>query len=208
MFPGSPFDLVVVAASAGGLPAANSVFAQLPAHFPIPVAYVQHLSARHPSQLSEILQWTTWLPVTFAEHRGRLRAGTVVIAPPGRHLVVGPRKCFELDASAKQNFVRPAADRLFCTAAEFLGSRVLAVVLTGMGRDGALGARAIRESGGMVLVQDPREAEAPSMPQATLNTSGADLVLPLEGIASALNALTLVRGSRELFTSANHRLSA
>jgi two-component system chemotaxis response regulator CheB len=135
----------------------------------------------------------------FVRGRQRLRAGVVFVAPPDRHLVVRERAQLDVEDSPKLNYVRPAADRLFETAAAQLGSRVLCVVLTGMGCDGARGAAAVKAAGGMVIVQDPDSAEADSMPRAALRATAADLVLPLEAIPSALTSLCNVIGTRELF---------
>jgi two-component system, chemotaxis family, protein-glutamate methylesterase/glutaminase len=200
LFPRAGFDLVAIAASAGGVAALKATLAQLAVPFSVPVAVVQHLPAFLPSQLSEVLGWRSRLVTRFARDGERLRAGTVFVAPPGRHLVIrGAPIRFELEDSPRLSYVRPAADRLFVTAAEQFGPRLLSVVLTGSGRDGAAGCTEVKRRGGLVIVQDPVSAQADAMPRAVLGATAVDLVLPLKAIPSALNSLCDVVGARELF---------
>lgn len=200
LFPRAAFDLVAIAASAGGVSALKTILARLSVLFPVPIAVVQHMPPFGPSQLSEVLGWRSRLMTRFARHGERLRAGTILIAPPDRHLVIaGEPACLQLEDSPRVNYARPAADPLFMTAAERFGPRLLSVVLTGMGRDGAAGVAEAKRRGGMVIVQDPASAEADSMPRAALAMTAVDLVLPLNSISSALNSLCEVIGARELF---------
>lgn len=106
------------------------------------------------------------------------------------------------------NYVRPAADRLLMTAAAHLGPRLLCVVLTGMGRDGAAGAAEVKRRGGTVIVQDPATAEAGAMPRAALAATEVDLVLPCGAIPSALSSLCEVMGAREFFCAGALPLTA
>lgn len=197
-FANTAYDLVVVAASAGGIPALRDVLARLPASFPAPIAIVQHLAPLYRSQLAGLLQFRSRLAVKFADHGDRLRAGTACFAPPDRHLAVTPERRLALGESERVNFTRPAADPLFQSASEVFGDRVLAVVLTGTGRDGAEGALSVHRRGGTVLVQDPKTAVASGMPEAAIKAGAADIVLPIESISQALVALTMVQGTAEL----------
>jgi two-component system chemotaxis response regulator CheB len=202
LFPRSSFDAIVIGASAGGISALKNILKRLPGTVPCPVIIIQHLSQYSSSTLPNVLGWGSRLQTRFAVHGERLRAGTVFVAPPGAHLIIGPSRKLELDSGPKVRFVRPAVDRLFATAADRFGSRVLAVVLSGMGSDGANGVRAIKRAGGVVLVQDPASAEAPWMPLAAIAACNADLVLPLSAIPSAISSLCEVAGARELFCAA------
>jgi len=201
LFPNAAFDLVAIAASAGGVGAIKEILTKLPVPFPTPIAVVQHLPPFYPSLLSDVLGWRARLQTQFACAGERLRSGKVYIAPPDRHLVLSAECRLDLENSPKCNYVRPSADRLFTTAAEQLGPRLLCVVLTGMGSDGALGANVVKQHGGVVIVQDPACAEADSMPRAALRGVAADLVLPLATLPSALTSLCDVIGTRELFCS-------
>jgi two-component system, chemotaxis family, protein-glutamate methylesterase/glutaminase len=207
-FPGAAYDLVAIAGSAGGMAAARRILAALPPDFPAPIALVQHLSPMFPSHFDKLIGAWSRLSARFAADRERLRPRTVHLAPPDHHLLVGPDRRLALSPALKVNFTRPAADPLFETAAAAFGDRLLAVVLSGMGRDGARGAAAVRAAGGTVLVQNPRTAEAAQMPAAAIAAGAAgaaSLVLPLEAIAPALIAFVMQPGVAVVFRTAAHR---
>jgi len=139
------------------------------------------------------------LHVDEAEDGEPVMTGRVYVAPGGRHMSVtrdasGPVIC--LDDSPPVRGVRPAADVLFHSAAVAFGAAAVSVVLTGMGRDGAEGSRAIREAGGLALVQDRESATIFGMPQAALKLAGADRVAPLTDIGAAI--MELVGGARDV----------
>lgn len=181
-----PKYVVGLAASAGGLAALTEVLSALPADFGAPVLVLQHLQPGHRSWLSEILDRRVALPVEQVQGGERLEAGRVYVAPPGLHLLVTPDGLLSLSDLARVRFVRPSADLLFASLAEAWGKGAIAVVLSGTGRDGADGVRAIKDHGGTVIAQDEESAEFFGMPGAAFRTGVVDRVLPLEGIASAL----------------------
>jgi two-component system, chemotaxis family, protein-glutamate methylesterase/glutaminase len=189
---GCGFDLVVVAASAGGLAALSTVLGSLPADFEVPVVVVQHLDPRHRSLMADILRRRTALRVEQAAEGGHLAPSTVLVAPPDEHVLVTAEGTVNLSHSELVHFVRPSADLLFESAAGAFPGRVIGVVLTGTGSDANMGVRAISQTGGTVIVQDPKTAEFPGMPQAALDTVEVDFVLTLEEIGPAL--VSLVRG--------------
>jgi two-component system chemotaxis response regulator CheB len=199
LFPSSEFDLIVIGASAGGVSALKKIFRTLPMALPCAVAIVQHVPEFAYSELPAILGWGTHLATKFARDGEPLRAGTVFVAPPGSHLTISRERRFALERSERVNYVRPAADLLFRSAAAAFGPRVLGVVLSGMGADGAAGAAAVKENGGVVIVHDPTSAEAPWMPLAAAKACRVDLTLPLTAISGALLSLSQVAGVRELF---------
>jgi two-component system chemotaxis response regulator CheB len=180
-----PFDLVAIAASAGGLSALMIVLAHLPATFPLPLAIVQHVAPVRKSLLVEILARHTPLVVRAAAEADVMNPGEVYIAPPGSHLEVTNGLRIALTHSKPLHFVRPSADRLFQSAASACG-RLIAVVLTGTGVDGADGVQAVKACGGFVIVQDPRGSAFAGMPQAAIGTGVVDRVLPLARIADEL----------------------
>src|SRR4051812_30091869 len=183
------YDIVALAASAGGLKALSLVLASLPAGFPAPLVVVQHLDPRHRSLMADILSRRTALKVKQAEEGDRLAPGTAYIAPPNRHLLVNPDGTLSLSQSELVHFVRPSADLLFESAAASFRERAIAVVLSGSGQDGAMGVKAIKKMGGTVIVQDARNAEFRGMPDAALETGVVDFVLALDEIAPALQTL-------------------
>jgi two-component system, chemotaxis family, protein-glutamate methylesterase/glutaminase len=191
-FPDAAFDVVALAASAGGLTALNRVLSALPSDFPAAVVVVQHLDPRHRSLMADILSRRTSLRVKQAEEGDTLTPAMVHIAPPNRHLLVNPDGTLSLSQSELVHFVRPSADLLFESAAASHKDRAIAVVLTGTGSDGAMGVQAIKKMGGTVIVQDEKTSQFFGMPAAAIQTGNADFILPLDEIAPAL--VTLVKG--------------
>ncbi len=183
--------VIAVAASAGGLTALGTLLSMLPDDFAAPVLIIQHLDPHRPSLMASLLGRRTRLRVKEAEQGDRLAAGTVYVAPPGRHLVIEVGgDTLALTAAAPEHFVRPSADILFRSLAAALGPRAVAVVLTGTGEDGAAGVKAVKEGGGMVIVQDEASSEFFGMPGAAIRTGDVDRILPLGKIAEALVELT------------------
>ena len=183
------FDVVVMAASAGGLNAITRILSELPGDFGVPVLIVQHLDPKHQSHLAEILSRRVRLRIKQAEHGEPLCARTVYIAPPDKHLLIGKDFLVELGSQAQVQFVRPSADLLFESAAEVYGGRTIAVVLTGTGHDGAQGVRLVRARGGVTIAQDQSTSEFFGMPGAAIGSGAIDYILPLDGIAAKLIAL-------------------
>ena len=169
----------------------SQVLSVLPSDFAAAIVVVQHLDPNHRSWMAEILTRRTGLRVAQARGGERLAAGTVLIAPPGHHLLVGTDGVLSLSDTARVQCSRPSADVLFTSLAESWGCGAIAVVLSGRGRDGADGVRAIKRHGGTVIAQD--EAAELGMPGAAVDTGMADFVLPLESIAPTLMKLTAGR---------------
>jgi len=183
------FDIVAIAASAGGLRAISQIVAALPADFSAAIVVVQHLDPRHRSLMADILSRRTSLHVEEAKEGTHLNAGTTYIAPPNRHLLVNSDGTISLSQSELVHFVRPSADLLFESVAASYKERVIAVVLSGTGSDGSMGVKAVKKMGGTVIVQDEQSAEFYGMPGAAMQTGCVDFVLPLDEIASALVTL-------------------
>ena len=182
------FDVVALAASAGGLRAISTVLSGLPADFPAAIVIVQHLDPRHRSLMADILSRRTGLQVNQANDNDRMSSGTVYIAPPDHHLLVNADRTLSLSHSELVHFVRPSADLLFESVAASFKERAIAVVLTGSGSDGNLGVRAIHKMGGTVIAQDEKSSEFFGMPDASIQTGGVDFVLPLDEIAARSSA--------------------
>jgi two-component system, chemotaxis family, protein-glutamate methylesterase/glutaminase len=183
------FDIVALAASAGGLKALSEVLAALPASFPAALVVVQHVDPRHRSLMAEILARRSHIAVREAAEGERVAPGTAFIAPSNRHLLVNPDGSLHLTQTELVHFVRPSADLLFESVAASYRERAVAVVLSGSGMDGAMGVKAIHKMRGTVIVQDQRTSEFHGMPDAALQTGVVDFVLPLEEIAPALQKL-------------------
>ncbi|MEO8242917.1 MAG: chemotaxis protein CheB, partial [bacterium] len=173
-----------IGASAGGVEALRGLFSKLPADLGLAYVVIVHLSPDHPSALSEILGGSTAMPVLQVEDGPKLQPNCVYVIPPDRALAI------EGDRITTRPFTEPRGrrapiDMFFRSVAASHGDGV-AVVLSGAGADGALGIKAIHEGGGMVFVQDPREAKFPSMPQNAIATGLADFVGPVERLAERL----------------------
>jgi two-component system chemotaxis response regulator CheB len=139
--------------------------------------------------MAEILARRTGLRVVEARDGQRLAAGTVFIAPPARHLLVGEDGALSLTDTAKVQHVRPSADVLFASLAASWGAGAIAVVLSGTGADGAEGVCDIKRRGGTVIVQDEASSAFFGMPGAAIHTGMADRILSLDSIAPVLEEL-------------------
>ncbi|MCI3931832.1 chemotaxis protein CheB [Streptomyces sp. AN091965] len=187
--PDDAYAVVAVASSAGGIRALGELLGALGEDLSVPVLVVQHLDPRHRTVIVDVLARRTRLPVKLAGHDERALPGTVYVAPPDRHLLVGSDGVLSLSSSALVHFVRPSADLLFESVAGAYGPGAIACVLTGTGVDGAMGVDAVKSRGGTVIVQDPWSAEFKGMPEAAVGTGTVDFVLPLEEIAAVIRGL-------------------
>ena len=181
-------DVVAIGASAGGVTALPAVLSRLAPAFPAAVVVVLHLDPHFRSLLASVLARACRLPVREAESGDMLQEGIVYVAPPGAHLVV-LGGALVLTDTAPVHFVRPSVDVLFRSVAAACGPHAVGVILTGAGIDGADGVRAIKRSGGRIIVQDPASAEHNGMPTAACATGCADFMLPLTQIGPFLAAL-------------------
>ena len=179
--------VIVIGASAGGVNALLELSASLPADFPAPVCIVQHIGS-FPSVLPDLLRFRGPNPAVHVEDGDRLSAGTLHVAPPDRHLLVlGDR--LQLRHGPKENHARPAIDPLFRSAARHWGPRAIGVVLTGQMDDGTAGLKAIKDCGGVTVVQDPADAVEPEMPESALANVGVDHCVPLRELGPLLARL-------------------
>jgi two-component system chemotaxis response regulator CheB len=185
----SAYDIVAIAASAGGITALSTVLGALPTGFPVPVVVVQHLDPRHETVIAHVLGRRTQLPVELVVAGQHAEAGRIYVAPPNYHLLVGAGGTLTLSSSELVHFVRPSADLLFESVAGAYGPRALACVLTGTGRDGAMGLSAITTRGGTVIVEDPATAQFKGMPEAAVAGTQVDFVLPLDEIGVVITRL-------------------
>lgn len=185
--------VVALAASAGGLQALGEVLAGLPPDIGAAILIVQHLDPSRPSHLASILGRRSRLPVKQAAEHDMLVRGAAFVAPPDAHLMVNEEGELLLSHRPPIHHVRPSADQLFESMAESFGARAVAVVLTGMGLDGAAGTQAIKRRGGTVIVQDPATSAFFGMPGAAIAAGDVDQVLPLSAIPGVLIQLAGVQ---------------
>jgi two-component system chemotaxis response regulator CheB len=179
--------VVVIGASTGGVSALLEIAQALPSGFAAPVCIVLHIGS-NPSLLPELLRFRGNNHAVHAEQGQRLSSGTLHVAPPDCHMLV-EGDTLRLTHGPKENFARPAIDPLFRSAAQSLGPRVIGVILTGQMDDGTAGLKAIKECGGIAIVQDPRSAMEPEMPRSALENVEVDHCVALDQIAPLLARL-------------------
>ena len=183
--PGSRRDLVVIGASAGGIPTLTRVVAGLPSDLAASICIVVHIAPTGPSALARILQRAGRLECRQAEDGDHLRVAKILVAAPNRHLVIEDDRV-GLTMGPREKGHRPSVDVLFRSAAASRGARVIGVVLSGNQDDGTAGMAAIQAEGGATIVQDPDEALYPGMPTAALARVPVDAVAPSERVAAVI----------------------
>jgi len=186
----SRVEIVVIGISTGGPNALMKLLPEIAAEFPVPLIVVQHMPPMFTRFLAERLEKVCSVPVREAAHGDKLEPGTIWIAPGDYHLEMeraeGGGVKVRLHQGPLENSCRPAVDPTFRSAVECFGSRVLGVVMTGMGHDGLQGARCIHDSGGQILAQDEKTSVVWGMPRFVVEEGLPDEVLPLEKLASEI----------------------
>ena len=186
--PGVGYDLVVVGTSWGGLAALKTLVGALPVSFRMAVTLVQHRHKDSDHVLRALLQERSHLIVCEVEDKMPLEEGHIYVAPPDYHTLIEPGH-FALSTEAPVRFSRPSIDVTFNSAADAYGHRVVGVVMTGANTDGAMGLRRISDLGGLAIIQDPKTAESPTMPEAAQKAVPRARVMPLPRIGEYLATL-------------------
>jgi len=181
-------DIVVMGASYGGLAAYTKLLSLLPRDFHASIFVVLHISPRFPSYLEQILSGKVKLRVLQPKGGEKPEQGTVYVAPPNHHLLL-KEDHIAIVKGPRENLARPSIDVMFRSAAVACKSRVIAVLLTGLLDDGVSGLAAVKRCGGITIVQDPAEAEAPDMPNTAIKHAPVDHILSLEEIAAKLQEI-------------------
>jgi len=189
-------DLIVVAASAGGLQPLRTLLLGLPADLPAAVLVVMHIPAVG-SRLPNVLDRAGPLPAAAAIDGEPVCPGRVYLAPPDHHLLI-VKDTVRLSRGPRQNGFRPAADPLFRSAALYGGPRVIAVVLSGSLDDAALGSATVERLGGCVIVQDPEEADHGSMPRSALAATERAVAVPADALADQVVRLVAEKTAQPL----------
>ncbi len=181
--------LVIIGASTGGPRAILDVMQSIPVGLSATFLIVQHMPKGFTASFAERIAWQSGVKSKEAEDGDLLSLGKAYIAPAGYHMVLerqGSKILLRLNQDEPVNFVRPAIDVTMISAAEIMGSKVLGVILTGMGKDGLEGARKIKGKGGRIIIQDEATSVVWGMPKAVYDAGLADIVLPISGVAQAI----------------------
>lgn len=189
-------EAVAIGVSTGGPKALAEVIPKLPGHFPAPIFIVQHMPPIFTAQLASRLDQISPLKVVEAAEGNPVVAGKVYVAPGDKHMEVTVRggiKVIRLHKGPPENSCRPAVDVLFRSVAEVYGAQSVGIIMTGMGQDGLVGAKKMKEKGALIVAQDESTSVVYGMPRAVVEAGLADYVLPLGEIAPFLQKIFVQR---------------
>jgi two-component system, chemotaxis family, protein-glutamate methylesterase/glutaminase len=181
--------LIAVGASTGGPPVLQMILSELPRDFPAPVLLVQHIATGFTQGFADWLGHSSGLPVRIAFDGERMLPGHVYVAPDGLHLKVHKTGTISLSRGEPENGLRPSISVLFRSVAELYGPQAVGVLLTGMGKDGALGLKLMKEKGAITIAQDRETSVVHGMPGEAIRIGAATYVLPADKIGAALTSL-------------------
>lgn len=185
---GERIDILALGGSAGGIQAIGTLLGAFTRFSPATVLIVLHTHPSSPALMPLVLSRFSSLPIAFPTDGGLPILGTAYVAPPGRHLAIEDGR-FRLLDSPRVRYSRPSIDVLFNSAAQSFGRRLASVLVSGTGRDGADGTRAVREHGGFTLAQDPASAEFGTMPEVAIATGAVQIVGDLSRLRRVLRRL-------------------
>lgn len=186
-------EAVVIGASTGGPKALYKVITALPEDIGVPVLVVQHMPMGFTKAFAERLNLNSKLKVVEAAEGDTVSKNVVYIAPGGYHMEIGRDKRIHLNTEPSIWGVRPAVDKLFISAIEVYGAKLLSVILTGMGRDGAQGTAAIKDNGGFTIAEHQSTCIIYGMPKAAFETGKVDEVVPLDNVAEEITKVVMGR---------------
>lgn len=186
-------EVLLIGCSAGGFNLVYELVASLPAKFPVPVIVIIHRSRKYKSSMEDLLNSKSRIQVKLSEDKENMKKGYVYFAPPDYHLLLEPEGCFSLDSSEPVLYSRPSIDVTFKSVADVFNDKVIAMLLSGANEDGADGLCYIYDKGGLVVVQDPDNAEVRRMPEAALMRCKGGLVLNNPEIFTFLSSIATNR---------------
>jgi two-component system chemotaxis response regulator CheB len=188
---GRRFEAVLIGGSAGGVDALVELLPAIPAGYTLPVFCILHLPGGRESRLAELFDERLPVPVREAADKEEIVPGTVYFAGAGYHLSVERDRTFSLSCEPPVHFARPAIDVLMESCADTYGPALAAILLTGANHDGADGMAYVRARGGFTVVQDPADAQVPTMPVSAINRCKPNVILPLARIHALLPMLEM-----------------
>jgi two-component system, chemotaxis family, protein-glutamate methylesterase/glutaminase len=189
----SGIKIIAIGTSTGGPQALQTIFESLPANFPVPIVCVQHISQGFLDGLIRWLSASCPLSLTIATHGVTPQAGTIYFPPEGKHLELDSQERFVCSDSPPVGGHRPAVNVTFKSIARIYGSSAIAVLLTGMGKDGAEGMQMIRQAGGFTIAQDQETSVIFGMPREAIELGAVKQILPIQKIAPFIRNMTTSR---------------
>lgn len=187
-------EILTIASSTGGPKALEVLLSKFSKDFPVPILVAQHMPEVFTKYLAKTLDKKSSLKVEEAYHGAQIKAGEVWIAPGGRHMLVEDQKgvkTIKISNDAPVNSCRPSADILFCSVGQSYKSKSLAIVLTGMGKDGLEGSRYLKQRNGRVIIQDQESSVIWGMPGAVCQAGLADQIYSIEDMAEHVEDLII-----------------
>lgn len=181
--------LIVMGGSWGGIQASLSVLKNLPADYSIPIVLILHRLRNYEGSLQELFEKKLTLKAVEIEEKEKLKPGHVYLAPANYHVLLEKDQTFSLDDSELENYSRPSIDVTFTSAADVFAENTVGILLSGASRDGSSGLKYIFEKQGLVIAQDPAEAEVATMPLAAINSIPGCSIMNVEQIQSFLLSL-------------------
>ena len=194
---GTPVELLVIGASAGGINALGYLFRELGERFSLPIVVTKHLGSQDEDSMLQALKQKNGLPMNIAMDKEPLKPGHIYLAPAGYHLQIEERGVLSLSLEEKVCHVRPSIDVLFCSAASIYRESLVAVLLTGANSDGTNGIRRVRQRGGITVAQDPKTAEMGVMPESAIQSGCVDYVVELSQLPGFLRRIHLLKNKRK-----------
>ena len=181
-------NVVIIGVSTGGPSTLKELFGELP---PLNAAFVVvlHITADMDYRIAQGLGAVASMPVALALDREFLSPGNIYLAPGGFHLKLEGNQRVALSQGARVNYVQPSVDVAMQSLSRALSGKLIGIILTGMGKDGAEGVRHVRNIGGITMAQDQKSSIIASMPNAAVQTGAVDFVLPPKRIAARLREL-------------------
>ena len=189
-------QVVAIGASTGGPPVLQRILSGIPKDFPLPVLIVQHIATGFTQGFVEWLAQSSSLPVESPTHGQRVSPGRAYVAPDGFHMTVGADGRISLSSDEPENGLRPSVSRLFRSVAKAYGRRAIGVLLTGMGKDGAVELKLMKEQGAVTIAQDKDTSVVHGMPGEAIRLGGATYILSPEKIAATLTSLAAAAGGQ------------
>ncbi|MBI5033769.1 MAG: chemotaxis-specific protein-glutamate methyltransferase CheB [Chloroflexi bacterium] len=188
-------EIVAIGSSTGGPAALHKLLGGIPADFPVPIVVVQHISFGFVQGLADWLNDACQLSVKVAQAGEKIHSGTVYLAPDNNHMLVDRLNRIMLNPSEPIGGHRPAVTALFQSVAQSYGPAAMAVILTGMGADGAVGMRALYEAGAVTIAQDEASCVVFGMPKEAIALGAVQQIVPLDRIAQTLTGLIAMQGA-------------